>query len=146
MKKKKLKPIKLTGKKLIVYDAMIKSLGNVTQSCKKAGIDRTTYYYWLDTDKEFKKAMKDLGEYQLDFYETALNSLIQDKNPIAVIFALKCKGKERGWIEKNELEINTFENKIINVEIEKRVNEILNIENNESKSIGYKEDLDHDQR
>ena len=95
---------KLTGKKKKMYDNLIETLGHVTKSAKKTGIERTTHYLWLRTDTNYKDWIDNIEDHQVDFYETALHQLIKDKNPTAVIFALKCKGKKRGYVERQEIE------------------------------------------
>lgn len=95
---------KLTGKKKKMYDNLIETLGNVTKSAERTGIERTTHYLWLRTDTNYKDWIDNIEDHQVDFYETALHQLIKDKNPTAVIFALKCKGKKRGYVERQEIE------------------------------------------
>ena len=41
----------------------------------------------------------------MDFTESALRKLIKKGNVIATIFKLKTKGKDRGYIEKQEVEL-----------------------------------------
>jgi len=80
------------------------SLGNVSDACNGAGIGRTTFYRWKEKDKEFKQAVSDINEEALDFAETALKKLIQEGNVASIIFYLKTKGKDRGYVEKIETE------------------------------------------
>ncbi|NCD07438.1 MAG: hypothetical protein EOL97_15100 [Spirochaetia bacterium] len=101
-----LNEINLKGKKKAFYLSMIKNLGNIAKSCIEIGISRELHYYWKRTDPVYKQYIDNINDYQLDFYENALHILIQDKNPSATIFALKCKGKSRGWVEKNEIELS----------------------------------------
>lgn len=86
--------------------------GNVTKSCIKTGIDRTTYYLWLDKDPKFKSKVEDIPEIRLDFYEEALEKQIKKGNIAGIIFALKSKGKKRGWEEKHETKIDMSLTKI----------------------------------
>ena len=102
----KTKEIELKGKKKIMFDNLIKTLGNITKSAQITGISRLTHYDWLESDPTYKKYIENIDDYQVDFYETALNQLIQDKNVTATIFALKCKGKKRGWTERSEIELS----------------------------------------
>ena len=94
---------KLKGKKKLMIENLISTLGNITRSAEKTGIDRTTHYDWLERDEAYKEAFEGIEDYQVDFYESALNQLVKDKNTSAIIFALKCKGKKRGWVEKQEI-------------------------------------------
>ena len=79
--------------------------GNVSVSCKKSNIGRQTYYQWKEADQEFADACVDVKEGLLDFAESQLQGLIKESNVIATIFFLKCKGKKRGYTEKQELEL-----------------------------------------
>ena len=87
-----------------MLQALQKTLGVVTPACKSSGVPSSTYYDWINNDEEFKKAVDELPDIALDFAESKLHSLIQDKNPTAIIFYLKTKGKHRGYIEKSEIE------------------------------------------
>lgn len=113
--------IKLKGKKKLMIEALITSKGNITKSAEKVGISRLTHYDWIEFDPVYKSYYDGIDDYQIDFYETALNKLIEDKNPTAVIFALKCKGKKRGWIERQEIDM--MNSNPVNIIIEKAKDE-----------------------
>mgnify|MGYP003135681600 FL=1 len=105
-------------KKESLLKALEKSLGVVTVACKSADVPRSTYYKWLKEDKEFASAVKDIENIALDFGESQLHSQIGDGNTSATIFFLKTKGKKRGYVERNELDISSGDEPIkINVNI-----------------------------
>ena len=85
--------------------ALEKSLGIVTTACKTVGIDRTTYYRYLNDDAAFAEAVKDLDNVALDFAESQLHKQIQKGEVSSTIFYLKTKGKHRGYIEKTQQEV-----------------------------------------
>tara|TARA_Y100000385_G_C12595609_1_gene426587 strand:+ start:49 stop:429 length:381 start_codon:yes stop_codon:yes gene_type:complete len=93
-----------THKKAMI-EALEKSLGIVTTACKKVGIARDTHYRWYREDVEYKKQVDDISNVVLDFAESQLHLQIQKENTSATIFFLKTKGKERGYVEKKEIEI-----------------------------------------
>ena len=95
----------LTPKKTML-DALERSLGIVSTACEKAGISRQTHYNWLKDDAEYKEAVRAIEERTIDFAESHLHALIKDKNPAATIFFLKTKGKNRGYVERQEIEVN----------------------------------------
>jgi hypothetical protein len=99
-----MKPTKTTSKK-DVLDALERSLGIVSTACEKAGINRSTHYDWLKSDPEYKEAVRLIEERTIDFAESHLHALIKDKNPAAVIFFLKTKGKARGYVERQEIQV-----------------------------------------
>lgn len=95
----------LTPKKTML-DALERSLGIVSTACEKAGISRQTHYNWLKDDLEYKEAVRAIEERTIDFAESHLHALIKDKNPAATIFFLKTKGKNRGYVERQEIEVS----------------------------------------
>ena len=105
-------------KKEAMLSALEKSLGVVTVACKQADIHRSTYYKWLNEDEDFAKAVKDIENIALDFGESQLHKQIGDGNTSATIFFLKTKGKKRGYVERNELDLTSGDEPIkINVNI-----------------------------
>ena len=90
--------------KKAVLVALEKTLGVVTSACKTAGVGRTQFYSWLKDDPDFKEAVKEIGDVALDFAETQLHKQIAGGNSTSTIFYLKTKGKDRGYVERRELE------------------------------------------
>lgn len=79
---------------------------NISVSCKKAKIERKTYYNWLNSNTEFKQQVEDAQEALIDYAETKLQQNIMEGNLTATIFYLKTKGKHRGYVETQEQNIN----------------------------------------
>ena len=94
-----------TDKKKAMLEALEKSLGVITQACKVVGIDRKTHYNWMKADEEYKVQVEELSEVAIDFAESHLHKLIKDGNPAATIFFLKTKGKNRGYVERQEIAV-----------------------------------------
>ena len=90
-------------KKESLLKALEQSLGVVTVACKKADIPRSTYYKWLNEDPKFAKQVQDIENVALDFAESQLHKQIADNSTAATIFYLKTKGKQRGYIERQEI-------------------------------------------
>ena len=97
-------------KKESMLQALEKSLGVVTVACKQSDTPRSTYYKWLKEDQDFAKAVKEIENIALDFAESQLHSQMRDGNTSATIFYLKTKGKKRGYVERQELDVNNGEN------------------------------------
>lgn len=89
-----------------LLDALERSLGIVSTACEKVGVDRKTHYNWLKDDPEYKAAVDQIQESVIDFAESHLYKLIKEGNPAANIFYLKTKGKSRGYIERQEVEVS----------------------------------------
>ena len=68
---------------------------------------RTQFYQWLKDDEEFKKQVDDISNITLDFAESQLHKQIMDGNTTATIFYLKTKGKNRGYVERSEIQQET---------------------------------------
>jgi hypothetical protein len=103
-------------KKEQFLEALEKSMGIVSQATKKIGVNRTTPYRWMKEDSEFKDKVEEIQNVVLDFAETKLYNLIDAGNPSATIFLLKTKGKNRGYIERQE--IVGIDGKDIQIDIE----------------------------
>lgn len=110
--------------KKAMIEALEKSLGIVTTAAKAAEIDRSTHYAWLKEDEEYKEAVEAISDMAIDFAESQLNKLMRGAvhqvvtnkgeiveikdapNPSSIIFYLKTKGKKRGYVEKQEIEVS----------------------------------------
>ena len=95
----------LGQRKKALVEALEKSLGVVSTACKAASISRDTHYRWLKEDPEYKAQVEELSEVAVDFAESHLHKLIRDGNPAATIFFLKTKGKNRGYVERQEIAV-----------------------------------------
>ena len=84
----------------------------VSLACKKAGINRTTFYSWLKDDEGFSEAYTDIRERVTDSFESNLCALAfsgeRDSDKIrATEIYLKAHAKERGYgVEKRENELS----------------------------------------
>jgi len=90
-------------KKETLLKSLEQSLGVVTVACTKANIPRSTYYKWLKTDSDFAEEVKDIENVALDFAESQLHHQISENSTAATIFYLKTKGKNRGYVERQEI-------------------------------------------
>ena len=93
--------------KKAMIEALEKSLGVVTTACKSVGIGRTTHYMWLDEDPEYRRNVESISDIAVDFAESSLHKQIKDGNPTSTIFFLKTKGKKRGYVERQEIDLGT---------------------------------------
>ena len=90
-------------------EAMKKTFGNISVSCNTVGISRQTPYNWAKEDPEFAEKLnsKDYEESFKDAIEAKLAKLgMTDENPTVLIFLAKTKCKDRGYVEKTELQID----------------------------------------
>jgi len=97
-----------------LLEALEQSLGIVTTACKIVGCNRSTFYKYYNNDKEFRASVDELQNMTLDFVESQLHKQIKDGNTTATIFYLKTKGKKRGFVERQEIQMDGgIESKII---------------------------------
>jgi len=101
--------------KKAMLDALEKSLGVVTSACKTVGVGRTTHYLWMQEDKEYKAAVNELSDVAIDFAESQLHKQIREGNSTATIFFLKTKGKKRGYVERQEVDVSS--GKLFQIEV-----------------------------
>lgn len=92
------------GKKKIVLKLLEESRGIVSYACKNGNISRETFYRWCREDKDFKQAVDEISEENIDIVESKLFTKINDGDLTAIIFFLKTKGRKRGYVEKTEIE------------------------------------------
>jgi len=91
---------RISGKQAKMISELGRSLGIVTPACKEAGISRETHYKWLRTNPLYANAVNELEKQKEDLIEQAFLNLVIDKNPQAVIHAVKTKLKHRGYGEE----------------------------------------------
>ena len=84
-------------------DAFKRNNCNTSKACEAIGISRTTWYEWRNTNLAFAQALEDARESIIDMAEDTLLLLIKSKNVAAVIFFLKCRAKERGYVESPQI-------------------------------------------
>lgn len=72
----------------------------ITEIASRLGCSRKCVYSWLDRDPGIKEAFEQEKESTLDLAEEKLIEQIKEGNLTAIIFFLKCRGKNRGYIER----------------------------------------------
>jgi hypothetical protein len=93
---------KTESNKKKLLEALEETLGIVTDACRKAKVSRSQYYEWLKTDSEFKAAVDDIQELQMDFVESMLLKNIKKGKEQSILFYLRTKGKKRGYSEEED--------------------------------------------
>ena len=93
--------MKATDKDIV--DALRDGMGIVTQAARKLKMQRTYIHKRIRDSPELKEALEDIREENIDLAESKLFEMIQKGDKIAIIFFLKCMGKKRGWVERQEM-------------------------------------------
>lgn len=104
--------LRTVKKKKEFIEIFTTALGNIGATCLKTGIARVTFYEWMKTDNDFKQRVENLPEIRLDFAENQLNKLMKKDHPAAIIFFLKTKGKQRGYIERTEIDAQVKDDRL----------------------------------
>jgi hypothetical protein len=95
----------LSALQINLLSALESSMGVVATACETLDISRTNHYKWMKESPEYKENYDDLSNKALDYAETKLMEMIGKGNTAAVIFFLKTKGKDRGYVERQEVKV-----------------------------------------
>ena len=105
-------------KKKMLIESLENSLGIISTACSKANISRSSFYKWYKEDEEFRKKVDEIDNVKLDFVESQLFKNIQNLKEKSIIFYLQHKGHKRGYIQKQNINLTSNEEKINKIEIE----------------------------
>lgn len=100
------KKSKTAENKAAVIEMMEKSHQCITAICRNLQLSRQTYYRWLETDPKFAEAVADVTEQTKDYVEDKLMEHIKNGDLTAIIFYAKTKMKDRGYVERQEMEFD----------------------------------------
>lgn len=81
-------------------EAIIQSYGAVTVAARSLGITPRAIYHRCEQNPELRSAILEAREGLCDLAQLKLVEMIHAGDAAAVIFALKCLGKGRGFIER----------------------------------------------
>ena len=98
---------KMENHKELLIKALEKNLGLVTQSCKEVRVDRQTHYRYMREDPEYKRRVDEINEITIDFVERKLFEKIEEGEEKCILFFMKYKGKDRGYTDRQEIDITT---------------------------------------
>lgn len=79
-----------------------KTLGHISDACKKADIARKTYYLWMKEDLEFQEKFNELTESFDDGIETGIRKIADSGDKDMMKFWAKTKMKRRDFTERTE--------------------------------------------
>ena len=101
-----------------IKDAVTKAGGFISIACKSLGCTRRTIYNYLEKYPELKEVVADIREHYLDIAEASLIQKVKDGKTPELLFYLKTQGKNRGYVEKQQLDLSSGDNQINKIEIE----------------------------
>lgn len=95
------------GKKILtdrtVEAALLKCRGNYAAAAKALGVTRQAVSKYVKERPELLEAVNDQREARIDRAESALDKAIDRGAPWAISLTLRTQGKERGWVERQEV-------------------------------------------
>lgn len=109
------RPNKATDKQIL--EAIKQCAGFLSQAAEKLGMKYQGMRRRIKTSKELQRAVDAIQEEKLDFSESQLEKQIKKGNLTAIIFHLKCKGKQRGYVERVDSYISSPKNKPLNIQV-----------------------------
>ena len=78
----------------------------ISEACESANISRYTFYEWKKNDEEFAQRIVEIDEARIDYVENKLFENIDGNKTNEILFYLKTKGKNRGYVERQEHQID----------------------------------------
>jgi len=88
-----------------ITDLYTKKACNMSATAAALDVSRGTLIRWYNKSPKLKEEMDAAKESLLDIAESQLLKAITDGNVTATIFFLKCQGKNRGYIERQQTEV-----------------------------------------
>lgn len=89
-----------------VYQALTDTRGMVTYAAKRLGTTWDTLTKYIKENPKLEQHIISLQERRLDYAESKLDNLIAKEDKTAIIFFLKTKGKKRGYIEDEKVDLS----------------------------------------
>jgi len=96
--------MKKIGKEAI-KKALEQAYGNISLAAKTLGISRPTLYGYT-REYNMEEDIHQAREALIDMAEHALAKKIQGADTASIIFFLKTQGKSRGYVERQEVQLN----------------------------------------
>jgi len=78
--------------------------GFISQAARKLKVSQSAVSQRIKRDTYLQEVMEEISEEYLDISESQLMKKVKDGDAASIFFHLKCKGKHRGYIEKQQLE------------------------------------------
>ena len=79
--------------------------GFISTAAKACGLSPSAISMRIARNPKLKEAVDEIRNAQLDMVEDALIQNIKNRDQRAIEFYLKCRGKERGWVEQTASEV-----------------------------------------
>lgn len=87
-----------------IEEALELSGGFVSEAATRLNVTASNIYDRIKKSKRLQQAKQQIDAQYLDLAESKLINKIKNEDLGAICFYLKCKGKERGYIEKQQVD------------------------------------------
>jgi Bacterial regulatory protein, Fis family len=87
-----------------VAEQIERTQGNISVAARSLAVTRQTLYNYMQASEKLRGLLNDARESMKDAAESALYAAVIEKQAWAVCFTLKTLGKDRGYVEKHEIE------------------------------------------
>lgn len=105
--------MKRAGLKPDLVEAKLREFnGNMAAVGRHFGCSRFAVWHFCNKREELRKVAHDIREAMKDDAEDALQQAVKKGEAWAVCFYLKCQAKDRGYIEKSELDVRGIDEAI----------------------------------
>lgn len=95
------KRIKVTDEEFAIM--LEKAAGFKSRLAKQLGISTSAVCHRIQRSEYLREACKTIEDTVLDLAESKLLEAVKNGEAWAITFVLKCKGRKRGWIEKQDM-------------------------------------------
>jgi hypothetical protein len=93
-------------KQSILVSTLTSCKGKIASCAKVLGVSMKTMEGYVRKSKALQECIAEFAELELDKAEEKLDEQIDKGNLSAIQFMLKCKGRERGWVEKTDVSVD----------------------------------------
>lgn len=93
------------GQQMLFIHALLTYRFKTSRALQVLMIPRSQLDIWMQ-QKSFRDMMMQILEYKKDFFEEALFKLVRQGDPSAVIFVNRTINRDRGYNEKQEIQVN----------------------------------------
>jgi hypothetical protein len=99
-------PIIGVYKQSVIATELKRYKGAVSSAAKALGIAKVTLEKYIMKSKVLKDIVCEIVETEIDEVESELMTQVRKGNMTAILFYLKCKGRDRGWIERTDMSVD----------------------------------------
>ena len=110
-----------------VADVLLQHNGYHAPAAAALGVARNTLSAYIAKHPELRKTIEDCQETRLDTAESMLDRSVKNGEAWAVCFLLKCKGQQRGYIEKQQVDISGELSHVHSVDLTDRMKAVREI-------------------